>query len=221
MGRRARVTREEVLSAAREAFSERGFDGTTLSAIAARLSVSPAALLRHAPTKEALFGAAMASSGHSLPLPIDFVSQFSGREDPLRVLRSIAERVIPILEATFAESVVRWFHSRKVEPGPVTIALPFDPRAKSTPPMQAFRAIEGYLKKAVEAGTLRVPDVRAAAASFQGALFAYVSFHKFFKILDPPIPLDQYLDTVLAIWSRGAVDPRRPAASTPIRKRKR
>src|SRR5258706_16321588 len=114
MGRRARISREDVLSAAREAFSERGFDGTTLSTIAARLSVSPAALLRHAPTKEALFGAAMASSGHALPLPIEFVNQFTGEEDPLRVLRMIAERVIPILEATFAESVVHWFHSRRV-----------------------------------------------------------------------------------------------------------
>ena len=35
MGRRPKVTREEVLTAARAAFAERGFDATTLSAIAA------------------------------------------------------------------------------------------------------------------------------------------------------------------------------------------
>jgi AcrR family transcriptional regulator len=221
MGRRARVTREEVLSAAREAFSQTGFDGTTLSAIAARLSVSPAALLRHAPTKEALFGAAMACSELPLPLPIEFVKELKGTEDPLRVLRKIAERLIPILEATFAESVVHWFHSRKAEAGPVTIALPFDPRSKSTPPLQAFRVIEGFLQKAAEAGTLRVLDVRSAAASFQGTLFAYVSFHKFFRILDPPIPLDQYLDTVLAIWARGAAVERPARRKAATRKRKR
>ena len=59
MGRRARVSREQVMGAARAAFAERGFEGTTLASIGARLGVSPAAVLRHAPTKEALFSAAM------------------------------------------------------------------------------------------------------------------------------------------------------------------
>ena len=205
MGRRARVTREQVLKTAREVFAERGFDGTTLARIAGRLGLSPAALLRHAPTKEALFGAAMASPDPALPVPIEFVEALDGTEDPLAVLRKIAERAIPILEATFAESLVHWFHSRKSDPGTVTIALPFDPGAESTPPQQAFRLVEGYMEKAVRAGRLRVTDVRAATASFQGSLFAYVSFHKLFRILDPPIPLGRYLDTVLAIWARGAV----------------
>ena len=46
MGRPARVTREQVLRAAREAFSESGYHGTTLAAIGARVGISPAALLR-------------------------------------------------------------------------------------------------------------------------------------------------------------------------------
>ncbi len=63
MGRRAKVSREEILRGAREAFSERGFDGTTLAAIGAKVGLSPSALLRHAPTKEALFSAAMSARG--------------------------------------------------------------------------------------------------------------------------------------------------------------
>ena len=59
MGRRAKVSREQVLAAARELFVARGFEGTTLAAIAGALALSPAALLRHAPTKQALFEAAM------------------------------------------------------------------------------------------------------------------------------------------------------------------
>jgi AcrR family transcriptional regulator len=41
MGRRPKVTREEVLATARQVFAERGFEGTTLAAIASRLDVSP------------------------------------------------------------------------------------------------------------------------------------------------------------------------------------
>ncbi|HET9796312.1 MAG TPA: TetR/AcrR family transcriptional regulator [Thermoanaerobaculia bacterium] len=216
MGRRARITRPQVLAAAREAFAERGFDGTTLASIAARLEVSPAALLRHAPTKEALFGAAMASARSSVGVPLEFLDTLDGSEDPIPVLRRIAERVIPILEATFAESIVGWLHARR-GPGPVAIPLPFDPRSRSTPPQQVFSAIEGYLARAVARGTLSIADPRAAATAFQGALFAYVSFQKLFRILDPPLPLDRYLETLLAIWTRGAL-PRRPAPKKGKRK---
>ena len=217
MGRRARVSREQVLKAAREAFFESGFDGATLAAIAAKVGVSPAALLRHAPTKEALFGAAMASAVPALPLPIEFLDRLDGTEDPAIVLRRIAERAIPVLEATFDETIVAWLHSRRTAGAPVAIPLPFDPRSKSTPPQQAFRAIERYMRKAMRAGRLRVSDARAAATAFQGALFAYVSFHKLLRILDPPLPLDRYLDALLSIWSRGAIAP--PAAATSVRKR--
>ncbi|HXM75808.1 MAG TPA: helix-turn-helix domain-containing protein, partial [Thermoanaerobaculia bacterium] len=62
MGRPAKIRREEVLAAAREAFDTGGFEGTTLADISGRLGVSPAALLRHAPTKQALFTAAMGTT---------------------------------------------------------------------------------------------------------------------------------------------------------------
>ena len=212
------MTRGQVLQAAREAFAERGFDGTTLTQIAARLGVSPAALLRHSPTKEALFGAAMAAAEPALPLPIGFLDRLDGSEDPAVVLRAIAERAIPVLEATFAETIVGWLHARRpAAGGPISIPFPFDPRSEGSPPRQAFRAIEKYMRKAVRAGRLRIADVRAAATAFQGALFAYVAFHRLFGILDPPLPLDRYLDTLIAIWTGGAIG-RAPAAG---RRRKR
>jgi len=210
MGRRPRVTRDQVLRAARETFLERSFEGATLAAISAKVGVSPAALLRHAPTKEALFGAAMASAAPVLPLPIDFLDRLDGTEDPAIVLRRIAERAIPVLEATFEETIAGWLHSRRTKDAPVAIPLPFDPRSKSTPPQQAFRAIERYMRKAMKTGRLRVSDARAAATAFQGALFAYVSFHKLLRILDPPLPLDRYLETLLSIWTRGATGPAAP-----------
>jgi len=220
MGRRARITRPQVLAAAREAFAERGFDGTTLARIAARLDVSPAALLRHAPTKEALFGAAMASAGSSVSVPLEFLESLDGSEDPIPVLRRIGERVIPILEATFAESIVGWLHARR-SGGRVAIPLPFDPRSRSSPPQRVFTALERYFEKAVRKGTLSIADPRAAATAFQGALFAYVSFQKLFRILDPPLPRDRYLETLTAIWARGALPARAAARKPGKRKRTR
>ncbi len=118
-----------------------------------------------------------------------------------------------MLEATFDATIVAWLHSRR--PGtPPAIPLPFDPRSKATPPKQAFRAIEKYLEKAVAAGRVRVASPRAAATAFMGALFAYVSFHKLLRVLEPPLPLDRYLDTLIGLWQEGAIRPAEHARRT-------
>jgi hypothetical protein len=45
---------------------------------------------------------------------------------------------------------------------------------------------------------------------------AYVFFHRILKIVDPPVPLDDYVETVLEIFTSGAIRPagarRRPAS---------
>src|SRR5579862_2645441 len=97
MGRTARISRADVLAAARETFVDRGYDGARLSDIGARLGVSAAALLRHAPTKRDLFLAAM---GEAQPeaMPFEFLKDCDGSEDPARVLRRAAEALVPFLE---------------------------------------------------------------------------------------------------------------------------
>src|ERR1700744_281991 len=98
MGRRPKVTREEVLSAARQVFAERGFEGTTLAAIASRLDLSPAALLRHAATKEDLFAVAMIQQPGEIRVPVEFLAEVDGAAEPREVLRRIVEAFIPFLE---------------------------------------------------------------------------------------------------------------------------
>ncbi len=205
MGRRARVSREEVLRAAREAFAERGFDGTTLAAIGARVGLSPSALLRHAPTKEALFSAAMSAPAEELP-PIEFLARAEGREDPARLLRRLALAVVPFLEEKLGENIARWLRAKTAEEAR-TIRLPFDPRERPTPPARALALVEDYFRRAGRAGRIRVRDPRAAALAFLGSLNAYVFFHRVMRIADPPVPLARYVDTLLDIWSRGAVSP--------------
>ena len=117
MGRPARVTREQVLRAAREAFSESGYHGTTLAAIGARVGISPAALLRHAPGKKALFNAAMAPQPGVESLPMDFLRTIDAAGDPRGVLRRLARQFVPFIEEKMAENIVRWMHAKTSETG--------------------------------------------------------------------------------------------------------
>jgi AcrR family transcriptional regulator len=203
MGRTARVNRKDVLDAARETFVEQGYEGARLSDIAARLGVSPAALLRHAPTKRALFLAAM---GEAEPeaMPFEFMKDLEGTEDPRRVLRRAGEVLVPFLEAKMRQTVARWMFFKTV-PGIGRLPLPFNPAARPTPPQKNLQYLEAYLRRAVRRGRLRLRDPRAAAMAFLATLHSYVFLQHVMEILEEPMPLEDYLDTVLDIWSRGAI----------------
>jgi len=203
MGRPARVTREEVLRQARRTFAERGFDGTTLAAIAARLNVSPAALLRHAPTKHALFEMAMAAETPGEALPTDFLEAVPPTQDPARVLRRLALAFVPFIEQKIGENIARFLKARTEEEAR-TLRLPFDPRQRTSPPARAVAALETYFRQARAAGRLSLRDPRAGALAFLGSLQAYIFFHRVLRV-EPAIDLDDYLDTVLGVWKHGAL----------------
>lgn len=204
MGRRAQVTRAQVLNAARQVFAERGYDGASLATIASRLGISAAAVLRHAPSKEALFAAAMAPQETQEPLPMEFLANLDGSEDPARVLRKLAEAFVPYIEAKLGENIARWMHAKTAEEAR-TIRLPFDPRIRPSPPQRGLRLVEEYFRRAREAGRLQISDPRSAALAFLGSLHSYVFLHKVLFVLDPPVPLKRYVQTLLEIWTHGAI----------------
>ena len=213
MGRRPKVTRDEVLEAARTAFAERGFEGTTLAAIAARLDVSPAALLRHAATKEELFAAAMAAGQGEIRIPFEFLAEATGEEDPGVLLRRVGEVFIPFIEQKLGETVASWMRT-KSEGARGFPPLPFDVDARPTPPQRALALLEEYFRRAHAAGRLALPDAKAAALAFLGSLHSYVMLHKVVKIMDPPLPKERYLDTLIEVWTRGG-GPEKPARRRP------
>ena len=197
-----------MLRAAREAFAERGFEGTTLAAIAARLDVSPAALLRHAPTKEALFAAAMDPAEGEAFHPLSWLAECDGTEDPRKVLRRLGEVLVPFIEGKLDEVIARWMRAKSLEEA--RGALPAELMAmRPTPPERGLAFLEEYVGRAVSAGRLQVRDPRAAAFTLLGSLHSYVVLHRIGRILDPPLPLDRYLDTLVEVWLHGAA----PAAA--------
>lgn len=204
MGRPPKISREQVLRAARTAFVERGFDGTTLADISSKLGVSPAALLRHAPTKAALFTAAMGATPDAEMLPLAFLQEVPGDADPAETLRQVAHAFVPFIQAKLRENLARWVHFRTV-PGVGKMPLPFDPGVRPTPPQRNFRLLEDYLRRARRAGRVRLKDPRAAAFAFAATLHSYVMLHEVIPALEEPLPLEAYLDTVIDIWTRGAI----------------
>jgi AcrR family transcriptional regulator len=207
MGRTARVTRDQVLAAARDTFVERGFDGATLARIGAKLGVSPAAVLRHAPTKRDLFLASMGTVEPDME-PLAFLKDVDGSADPAAVFRKVAETMVPFLESKIHEVVARWVHF-KTFPGVGKIPLPFDPAARPTPPQRNLRFFEDWIRRAVRAGRLSVKDPRAAALAYFATIHSFVFLQHVLETLEKPMPLSEYLDTVLEVWSRGAIVPAR------------
>lgn len=223
MGRRPLRTRQEVLAAARAEFAAHGYDGATLQAIAGRLDLSPAALLRHAPNKEALFAAAMAPGEGDLALPMDGLAQIGADADPRRVLRKLGEAFVPFIEERLAEMIAAWLRARSrgevsVEDGVPLRFLPWDPRQSPNPPQRAVALLEDYFRRAAKAGRMRLRDPRAAALAFVGSLHAYVFLHRVARVFDPPLPLDVYLASLIDIWTTGAI---RPAKSKPRKRTRR
>jgi AcrR family transcriptional regulator len=221
MGRHPKVLRDQVLRAARAAFAERGFEATTLAAIAARLDVSPAALLRHAPSKEALFAAAMRAGEGEIRPPVEFLAELTGDEDPRAVLERLGRAIVPFLEQKLDETVASWMREKVRVQGVADLRLPFDPSAGPTPPQRVLALLEEYLRRAVAAERLRLSDPRAAALAILGSLHSYVTLHRMARIFDPPLPFDRYLTTLLELWTNGAIvhpastPPRPPAAGRP------
>jgi AcrR family transcriptional regulator len=196
------VSRETVLGAAREAFAERGYDGTTLAAIGARLGVSPAALMRHAPSKEALFQASLDPTSIPGGGPLEFLQSVDPRSDPRDVLRRVAHAFIPFVQRKLSEDFVHFLHVREKEP-----------HFRASGPRKVLGTLSAYLRRATEAGALAVRDPEASAMSFLGSLQSYVFLHSVLRVFDPPFPLQRYLENLLDIWTHGVLTKKKKRAT--------
>jgi len=199
-----------VLAAARAGFLEGGYAGTTLAQIAARLGISPAAVLRHAPTKQALFDQAMRLPAERDLHPLVFLETVDGEADPRAVLRRVGEVFIPFIRQRLREVVAMYLHG-KSRGGP--IPLPFDPNARPTPPQRNLRSLAEYLRRACRAGKMRIEDPYAAAGAFLGALHSYVFLTEIAGAFEEDVSMERFLATVLDVWSRGTAPPRKQQKS--------
>lgn len=220
MGRPPRITREQLLAAARSRFEEVGFDSVTLADIAEALGVTPAAILRHFESKQALFLAAMAPPLIEPPPCVLRLATEDPAADPRVVLRRFAEEFLPFIRSVLGASLAVNMHVRSRR---TTLVVPFDTADVDSPPRRGLRAITDYFRRAKAAGTIEIDDPRAAALLFVGNLQSYVLIHDVLGIT-PVYPVEKYIDSLLDLWTNGAIrvggmpPPTRPAKTKRVKR---
>ncbi len=207
MGRPPRIDRGILLETARRIFMAKGYASTTLADIASELSVTPAAILRHVESKQALFVEAMSTATIDPPDCILDLVHADASADPRPVLRRIAREFVPFARGVLASRIVMEMHER-AHPA---LVLPFRPDDTSNPARRGVPILIDYFRRASEAGTIRIADPQAAALLFIGSLHSYIIFHELMR-LTPVYPLDRYIDALLDLWANGGIAP--PAGGT-------
>ena len=197
MGRPPRISREQILDAARSAFSARGFAAATLGDIAKALDVTPAAILRHFDSKQVLFNAAMSTRAIATPEFITALAQLDPKSDPREALRNFARRLVPFLSAVIRPAIAVQMHA-------TTVVVPFDPNDDEIPPRRALRLLADYFARTMRAGTMRRADPHALALLFLGQLQSYVFIHQILNVT-PEYPLQNYIDALIDLWTDGAI----------------
>ena len=150
--------RAAVLEAAKALFLARGYDGTSMDAVAQAAGVSKLTVYSHFQDKESLFVEAVKASCEDL-LPADlFVARFEG---PMRAqLLRIARALFRLITSDEAIAVHRIMSQQLTENSTL-------PRLFwEAGPERIQEAFAQFLRAEVEAGELQVPDCTRAASQF-------------------------------------------------------
>jgi AcrR family transcriptional regulator len=93
--RRGEHTRERILDAAEALFADRGFEGTALRDVAARVGIRTPSLYNHFPSKEALYSAVLERTVGPVLALLSEIVQSPGASRPGS--REVVERVMAVL----------------------------------------------------------------------------------------------------------------------------
>ena len=163
MRRKTEARREAMLAAAAIEFSERGYDGASMSAIIARAGGSKQTLYSYFSSKEELFVEMMAQA---LDTHIESAySELADENNIVTSLRYFGERYMKVRQLPECISLFRLAFSDK---GPSNIGKIVYERGKQ----QGIANIKAFLVVAMHAGKLRLADPTVAACHLLGLLDA-------------------------------------------------
>lgn len=192
--RRAEARPDEILDAALEEFTERGFEAARVEDIARRAGLSKAGVYLYFPSKMALLEALVESRVSPLAAQAQTLAQ-AGRDDPLAALRLIARvaahrladpnvvavpRLVIGVSGRFPE-IADYYRTHVVE--------------------KARGALEALIKAAIADGQIRDVDVNAAVRAFIGPLFFEAMWTHVLRgesaLRDPENLIEQHFDVLL------------------------
>jgi len=193
---------EAILEATLEVFRERGYEGTTIPAIAERCGVSQGTLYNYFPSKEKLLFACARSGG----TPGAIFTELRGR---------VGTRPVAELLEEAAVGVVRFFELR-LPAMQMRAARPFEADRPGVEfPRKAIVAVRDYFAAEIAAKRLRPSDPEGLAWAFIGGLFYRAFFDRVYG-LPPSFGADG--ERFARRWARefarlaGAAAPHRPRA---------
>lgn len=192
--RRADARPEEILDAALEEFTARGFEAARMEDIAKRAGLSKAAIYLYFPSKVALLEALIEAKVGPLARGVQALSA-SGMADPLTTLRMLAAlvahklsepglfavpRLVIGISGRFPE-IAEYYREHVIE--------------------KARAALESVIEAAMEKGQMRKVDKAAVVRAFIGPLFFEAMWAHVFlgetALNDPQKLIEQQIDVLL------------------------
>jgi AcrR family transcriptional regulator len=189
--------RGQILDAAFEEFSEKGFRGATIKSIARAAQLqSPALIYWYFPDKEALFREVLEAR-----IPV-----LRTVRDPAGLLDLPPEKVLPI--------IARGYLSTFDNPAAQRMARLMVGEAMRRPEIaevfgntvikRVLGFLKGYMERQIELGRLRPHDARSSARAFMGMLIPQAGGKLIFPVIREDGPTDEeHLETTASIFLEG------------------
>lgn len=202
MARPAVIQDADILNAAREVFTSRGFRATTAE-VAARAGVSEGSIFKRFRSKFELFRAAMGSLDHE-PAFIAALAASAGKGVLRTNLISLGRHLVAHMREVVPLHLVAFSN-----PGPD--GTPQHLRDTRPLPLRILKAMSGYFEAEMRAGRLARRDPEIVARTFIGAIHQYVVFDLLFQAQNElPMPEETFLTGMVDTLFRG-IEPERAA----------
>jgi AcrR family transcriptional regulator len=189
--------REQILRAAFEEFSEKGFKGATIKSIARAAGLqSPALIYWYFPDKETLFREVL---GSRIPV-LRAVRDSAGLLDhpPEEVLPTIARGYLSTFDNLHAQRMVRLMMGEAMRRPEIAEIL------GSAVIKRVLGFLKSYMARQVELGRLRPHDVRSSARAFMGMLLPQAGGKVFFPaIREDGLTDEEHIQTAVRIFLEG------------------
>lgn len=199
--------REQILAAAAELFSERGFRGTTTRLIAERAGIHEALLFRHFPSKEDLYWAVIESKCPQGGCEGTLQEKLAAAENDRELFRTMAEEILRNSERDTTMMRLLLFSA-------------LENHRLSERFFQSFlagryEALGAHIRRRIEAGAFQKVDPQLAARSFIGMVIYHILIQELFggkhyQRFDPR----HVSETLTEVWLEG-MKTKAPVAPNP------
>ena len=189
--------RAQILEAAFEEFSAKGFEGATIKSIARAAGLqSPALIYWYFPDKEALFREVL---GTRIPV-LRAVRDPAGLLDqpPEKVLPMIARRYLSTFDNPIAQRMVRLMVGEAMRRPEIAEIF------GNAVIKRVLGFLKSYMARQIELGRLRPHDVRSSARAFMGMLLPQAGGKLFFPaIREDGLTDEEHIQNAIKIFIEG------------------